>query len=92
MKTIIIPERYGFPTVDITINGVMQTFNTGIEVEVSDEVASLIEEAEAMYPVVEENAHLPDGIVIRSSTAGSTKKLKISVNDGGVITAKVITE
>jgi hypothetical protein len=64
----------------------------GQEIEVPDEVADLIEANEAMKPVALFNAHLPDGIVVRSSTPGSTKALKITVNDGGVITAKVVDE
>lgn len=76
------------------INGVKYVYRNqgGKEVEVPDDVASLIEANDAMRPVVQKDAHIPDGIVIRSTTTGSKKKLKITVNDNGVITATVVTD
>lgn len=50
MKTIIIPKRFGYPTMDIAINGIEHTFNTGVEVEMEDEVAEVIENALALAP------------------------------------------
>lgn len=50
MKTITIPKRFGYPTVDITINGVEQTFASGVEISVEDSVAEAIENAIALAP------------------------------------------
>ena len=50
MKTIIIPKRFGFPTVDITINGKEQTFASGVEIRVENAVAEAIDNAIALYP------------------------------------------
>jgi hypothetical protein len=50
MKTIIIPKRFGYPTADITINGIEHTFNTGVEIEVDDHLAAVIENAIALAP------------------------------------------
>ena len=50
MKTITIPKRFGYPTVDITINGKEETFASGVEISVEDSVAEAIENAIALYP------------------------------------------
>ena len=50
MKRITIPERFGYPTLEITINGKEQTFNSGVEIEVEDSVAEAIENAIALAP------------------------------------------
>ena len=50
MKSITIPERFGYPTVDITINGKEQTFASGVAIEVEDSVAEAIENAIALAP------------------------------------------
>lgn len=50
MKTITIPERFGYPTVDITINGKEQTFASGVEISVEDYIAEAIENAIALDP------------------------------------------
>lgn len=50
MKTITIPERFGYPTLDITINGKEETFASGVEIEVDDSVAEAIENAIALEP------------------------------------------
>lgn len=50
MKSITIPERFGYPTLEITINGKEQTFNSGVEIEVDDSVAEAIENAIALAP------------------------------------------
>ena len=50
MKTITIPKRFGYPTVDITINGKEQTFASGVEISVEDSVAEAIENAIALAP------------------------------------------
>ena len=52
MKTITIPKSFGYPTVDITINGKEQTFASGVEIEVDDSVAEAIENAIALAPKV----------------------------------------
>ena len=67
MKTITIPEKFGYPTVDITINGKEQTFNSGVEIEVDDSVAEAIENAIALEPKQERYksrlAQLADGSI-----------------------------
>ena len=50
MKTITIPKRFGYPTVDITINGKEETFASGVEISVEDSVAEAIENAIALAP------------------------------------------
>lgn len=50
MKSITIPERFGYPTLEITINGKEQTFASGVEIEVEDSVAEAIENAIALAP------------------------------------------
>lgn len=52
MKTIIIPEKFGYPTVDITINGKEQTFASGVEIGVENAVAEAIENAIALAPKI----------------------------------------
>lgn len=52
MRNITIPKRFGYPTVDITINGKEQTFNSGVEISVEDSVAEAIENAIALAPKV----------------------------------------
>jgi hypothetical protein len=41
-KTITIPERFGYPTVDITINGKVQTFASGVAIDVEESIWSSI--------------------------------------------------
>ena len=50
MKTITIPKRFGYPTLDITINGKEETFSSGVEISVEDSVAEAIENAIALAP------------------------------------------
>ena len=50
MKSITIPERFGYPTLEITINGKEQTFASGVEIEVEDSVAEAIANAIALAP------------------------------------------
>lgn len=50
MKTITIPKRFGFPTVDIYVNNKPYTFNSGEEITVDDHVAEVIENAIALEP------------------------------------------
>ena len=52
MKTITIPKRFGYPTVDITINGKEETFASGVEINVEDSVAEAIENAIALAPKI----------------------------------------
>ena len=55
MKTIIIPTRFGFPTLDLYINGRKSTFKSGEEISVEDYVADVIENAIALEPKVGRN-------------------------------------
>ena len=52
MKTITIPKRFGYPTLDITINGKEETFTSGVEISVEDSVAEAIENAIALAPKI----------------------------------------
>lgn len=52
MKSITIPVRFGYPTVDITINGIKQTFASGVEIRVENAVAEAIENAIALAPMI----------------------------------------
>ena len=52
MKTITIPKNFGYPTLEITINGKEQTFASGVEIEVDDSVAAAIENAIALAPKI----------------------------------------
>ena len=50
MKNITIPKRFGYPTVDITINGKEETFQSGVEISVEDSIAEAVENAMALEP------------------------------------------
>ena len=50
MKTIIIPTRFGFPTLDLYINGRKSTFKSGEEISVEDHIAEVIENAIKLEP------------------------------------------
>ncbi len=50
MKTITIPERFGYPTVGIIANGKEYTLNSGVEITVEDHLAEIIENAIALTP------------------------------------------
>lgn len=52
MKTITIPVRFGYPTVEITINGKEQTFVSGEEIRVENAIAEAIENALALAPKI----------------------------------------
>lgn len=50
MKTITIPKRFGYPTVDIYINNKTYTLKSGEPITVDDNVAAIIENAIALAP------------------------------------------
>ena len=50
MKTITIPKKYGFPTLDITVNGKVYTVKSGEEITIEDHIAEAIENAIALAP------------------------------------------
>ena len=50
MKKIIIPTSFGYPTMDIVINYKRYTLLTGVEIEVDDSIAEVIENAIAFDP------------------------------------------
>jgi hypothetical protein len=50
MKTITIPKKYGFPTLDITVNGKEYTVKSGEEITIEDHIAEAIENAIALAP------------------------------------------
>lgn len=55
MKTITIPIKFGYPTVDIEINNKKYTLKSGEEISVDDHVAEIIENAIALAPKYERN-------------------------------------
>jgi hypothetical protein len=57
MKTIIIPTRFGYPTLDLYINGRKSTFKSGEEISVEDSVADVIENAIALTPKYDSEAN-----------------------------------
>jgi hypothetical protein len=52
MKTITIPKRFGYPTLDITVNGKVYTVKSGEEITIEDNLAEAIENAIALEPKV----------------------------------------
>ena len=52
MRTIIIPKKFGFPTVDIIFNGKTHTLKSGEEITIEDHLAEIIENAMALAPMV----------------------------------------
>lgn len=50
MKKIIIPKSFGYPTMDIVINYKRYTLLTGVEIEVDDSIAEVIDNAIAFDP------------------------------------------
>ena len=52
MKTITIPQRFGYPTVGIIANGKQYTLNSGVEITVEDHIAEIIENAIALAPKI----------------------------------------
>lgn len=52
MKTITIPVRFGYPTLDITINGKEQSFKSGEPITIEDNIAEAIENAIALAPKI----------------------------------------
>lgn len=55
MRTITVPKKYGYPTLDITVNGKEYTVKSGEEIEVEDHIAEAIENAVALAPKVGRN-------------------------------------
>lgn len=52
MRTITVPKKYGYPTLDITVNGKEYTVKSGEEITVEDSVAEAIENAVALAPKI----------------------------------------
>lgn len=50
MKTLTIPKRFGYPTLDITVNGIEYTVKSGEEITLEDHIAEAIENAIALAP------------------------------------------
>ena len=53
MKTITIPKSFGYPTLDITVNGKVYTVKSGEEIAIEDHLAEAIENAVALVPKTE---------------------------------------
>lgn len=52
MATITIPTKFGYPTVDIKLNGKEYTFESGVEITIDDDLAEIIENAIALAPKI----------------------------------------
>lgn len=52
MKTITIPKKFGYPTLDITVNGKEYTVKSGEEITIEDHIAEAIENAIALAPKI----------------------------------------
>ena len=50
MKTITIPKSFGYPTLDVTVNGKVYTVKSGEEITLEDHIAEAIENAIALEP------------------------------------------
>ena len=73
MTTITIPKRFGYPTVDIYINGKKYTFNSGVEIEVEEDIAAVVNNAVALEPKQGRNlsriAQLAEGSIKELTTS-----------------------
>lgn len=56
MKKITIPQRLGYPTVDIIVGLKTYTLYTGVEIEVEDHVVEVVEHILALEPKEDANA------------------------------------
>ena len=52
MKTITIPKSFGYPTLDVTVNGKVYTVKSGEEITIEDHIAEAIENAIALAPKI----------------------------------------
>ena len=52
MKTLTIPKKFGYPTLDVTVNGKVYTVKSGEEISVEDHIAEAIENAIALAPKI----------------------------------------
>lgn len=73
MKTLIIPKRFGYPTLDITVNGKEYTVKSGEEITTEDHIAEAIENAIALEPKFGRNksklAQRADGSITELTTS-----------------------
>jgi hypothetical protein len=77
MKTITIPKRFGYPTLDITVNGKVYTVKSGEEITIEDHLAEVIENAIALAPKLGRNTSK-----IAQLAEGSIPELTFSDLDG----------
>lgn len=79
MKTITIPKKFGYPTLDITVNGKEYTVKSGEEITIEDHIAEAIENAIALAPKFGRNiskfAQLAEGS-IEEITASDLEGIK----------------
>lgn len=81
MKTITIPKRFGYPTLDVTVNGKEYTVKSGEETTLEDHIAEAIENAIALAPKFGRNVtrlgQLADGSIshITASDLGEITSL-----------------
>ena len=52
MKTITIPKKFGYPTLEVTVNGQIYSVKSGEPVTVEDNIADAIENAIALAPKI----------------------------------------
>lgn len=84
MKTITIPKRFGYPTLDVTVNGKEYTVESGEEITLEDHIAEAIENAIALAPkfVVPKSklAQLADGSITEITASDLDGIEKICIN------------
>lgn len=80
MKKIVIPKRFGYPTFDIVFNYKRYTLNTGVEIEVDDGLAEVIQNSIALQPKEDENAHENQCATVRMVLSQSYFRGKYSTN------------
>lgn len=80
MRTITVPKKYGYPTLDITVNGKEYTVKSGEEITVEDSVAEAIENAVALAPKI----GVPKSKLVHLIESGD---VKITAEDLAGITA-----
>jgi hypothetical protein len=80
MKTITIPKRFGYPTLDITVNGKVYTVKSGEEITIEDHIAEAIENAIALEPKPRRN-------ITQLGKLADGSLLEITARDLGGITS-----
>lgn len=78
-KKITIPKEFGYPTIEVWINGDKHSLETGKEIEVTEKVAEVIEAKINIH----ENLLTPDGNVGSSGGGGAQADWNASEGEAG---------